>query len=349
MLRNRFFGPGFNPLRVPLRAGVNAGTAFSATAVRGIKYTGGRYYIWGVTSSGAAFIATSLDLLTWSGYTSSNATFYDVSSSGSVVVIVGTTTSFGNTIWTVNPTLSVGSINFYNPVGLSEPRYVEWCSGFSKFIISAWSNRAYSNDATGATWTVASYTGIAGYRPGSLLYSPEIGSYYDVRVSSTTAEYEVYTGATAAALTSIYTGGNINNASINRRKLFYRAGPGGTHQISIFSQIHFNPSPGYSIIGVDIWNSTFSSIYATLQNVQTSTTALVGATYLPAYGTYIGKFAFGSLSAITIANPTTTSAQSPYNVFNLLPTSSIQDSNTLIYSPAGMVTVADNGQIYTNP
>lgn len=349
MLKTRFFGPGFNPLRVPLRAGVNAGTAFSATAVRGIKYTGGRYYIWGVTSSGAAFIATSLDLLTWSGYTSSNATFYDVSSSGSVVVIVGTTTSFGNTIWTVNPTLSVGSINSYYPASLSEPRYVEWCSGFSKFIISAYSNRAYSNDATGATWTVANYTGTAGYRPGSIIYSPETGAYYDIRISGSTAEYEIYYGATAAANSSLYGGGNVSLASINIRKLSYRAGPSGSHQLGVFSQVQFSPPAGTSILSVDVWNLSGMSLYATLTVQPTTMTELVGAAYFPSQCTYIGRSQTGQLGAIKLVNPSTSSYSIPYNTGNLLSTTGVSAPQVLISAPAGLVTVEPSGQIYTNP
>lgn len=347
MLRNRFFGPGFNPLKTPLRAGAVIG-GFSVNGIRGLKYTGGRYYIWGTTSLGTNFIATSTNLTTWTGFSSSGVTYNDVTSNGTVTIIVGNSTSFGPTVWTVNPDLNVGSLNFYNPAGLSIPRYVEWCSGFSRFIISAATNRAYSTSATGTTWTVANYTGST-YSPGSLLYSPEIGAYYDMRVSTTTAQYEVYTGATAAALSSVYAGGNTSNTFTNRRKLFYRAGPSGAHQVSVFSQTHFDPSPGYSILSVDVWNSAFSSVYATINNVQASISDLVGATYIPSHSAYIGRFSSGFLAAIIVANPTTISTYSPYNSTSFLPTASVSDANTLIYSPAGMVTASDTAQIYTNP
>jgi hypothetical protein len=346
MLKSRTFGAPFNLLAPNLRASFNIGVW--SQNIRGIKYTGGRYFAWGQNGSGTNyFLATAATLAgPWVSNTFFPGPIYDVASNGTNVV-VGTLNSGANpALWVGGATL--GSWNVYVP-GMSIPRYVEWCSGFNSFVVSGTSDRAYSN-ATGSSWTVASYPSGA-LSASCLIYSAALNRYYDVRISASIGGgMLVYSGTTAASCSLLITrAGTTDYIEASSKAAINAAGT----ELQFFDWRHyynFGAGTTTQYVRGAIYNPTTGALVG--QNSYTPGTTievLCGATYFPIYNRFIGRTKFGGLVALRITAPSTLTVNYNYNAGYLLPTLGQNNIDSIISAPAGLVTIADNGQGYTNP
>lgn len=347
MLRQNFFRNAGNPRRVPLTQCTNFNAAVGATFnVGGIKYSGNRYFVWGEGTgpvfSGYSVIATSPDLISWVS-TAVSGTIYDIACNGTEVIAVGVA-GVTSTIFKFSTALTPPIT--YTPAGLTAPRYVEWCSGFSRFIVSAATNRAYSNDATGSTWTVASYPSSA-LAPECLIYSAALNKYFDVRMSTVSGgTYIVYSGTSASACTNFMSPGGTTGYTYTDAKIFYK--PSNTNLVLISRVI--GPTGTQFQVGEEYNSSTAAWVGG--NTVALPISSFVGAAYFPFYDLTVIRDTLGRLHTMKITLPTTLTVVQNYNSnypLNTTSTTYTQDSNRLIAAPAGLVTADDPGNIFFTP
>lgn len=341
MLKNRFFGAPFNLLKSPLRAGVIIGGGTVTFTPTGIKYTGDKYYAWGEGTgsyANSAVLASSTDLTTWDIITYSTKIFSDVASNGTDVIVVGMD-GVTPTIFRFNTALAIQAQ--YTPAGLSTPRYIEWCSAFSRFVISGASNRGYSTDSGGTAWVSQSYIGTA-YTPAGLMFVSDTGRYYDLRIETTTASYIIYRGSTVSAQDMLVSYGGAAVTSHNK-KFAYKAG--ATNSLLIISREVNGSNISVELSARDIT----SGLSLGSNSVFTSETQFAGAQYFPLQDRYIILSSTGQLSAARLVLPNTFTYNGTYNAGNLLSSAVLSDSNLITSGPLGLVALGGNRQIYTNP
>ena len=341
MLRNRFFGAPFNLLKSPLRSGVIIGGTTTTFDPKGIKYTGGKYYAWGAGTgiySGYGVFAESSDLVTWAAPIFADAVFNDIASNGTDIIIAGSYLGTPS-LFRYNSSLSFQAR--YTPAGLSQPRYIEWCSGFSRFVLSCATNRGYSNDSSGTSWSSQSYIGTA-FSPAGLVFVADTGRYYDLRIETTTASYIIYRGNTVSAQDMLVSYGGAAVTSHNK-KFAYKAG--ATNSLLIISREVNGPNISVELSARDIT----SGLSLGSNSVFTSETQFAGAQYFPLQDRYIILSSTGQLSAARLVLPSTFTYNGTYNAGNLLSSAVLSDSNLITSGPLGLVALGGNRQIYSNP
>ena len=348
MLKSRTFGAPFNLLAPNLRASFNIGVW--SQRIRGIKYTGGRYFAWGQNGSGTNyFVATAATLAgPWTSDTFRPNEIYDIASNGTDVVIA-TLNGSGVPALLVG-TASLGLYSSYTPAGMGTPRYIEWCSGFNAFIVSGSTGRVYSN-ATGTSWTVASYPSSVLSSSG-LIYSATLNRYYDVRRGTALAGgIIIYSGTSAASCSTLI---NISGTADILHSSVKVAVNAAATELQLMDWAHYYPpagGPASQVIGSVLFNPTTGAAITGMNTFNTGYVAnsLCGAAYFPLYNKFIGRQQQGGLTAVQMVAPSTQTVNYLYNNGYMLPTVVLPDTDLIISTPAGLVTIADNGQGYTNP
>lgn len=353
MLRQNFFRSIGNFWRMPLQAGVNPFGSISGNRLaRGIKYTSGYYLAFGyVTTPGVyqdtSVISISTDLKTWTVITQAGVTVNDVTTNGSNLIVVGTQNSTGQGYIYVFSLPSGTFVGSYVAPGADIPRYVEWCSGFFRFIISGVNGRAYSNNSGGTSWTYAAYPSSA-YSPASLLYVSILGRYYDVRVNKVSGgDYIVYSGTSATACSAfINYGGYPAGYTPTDVKILHK--PGLNNLLTVERVVQ---TSGGTLQGMSEYSgSTGAGVGGAAIGLPIAKFA--GVAYFPSRNLAVVRDVNGELSSFQLEGFSMTVRQN-YNVgyrLNSATTSAYtEDSNRIISGPAGLVTLSDEGVLQFNP
>lgn len=353
MLRGNYFRAVGDFWRMPLQTAVNPFSAASGNRLaKGLKYSGASYLAFSyVTTPGiyqdTSIISRSTNLATWNAINTGGFTVNDVAASGTNLVVVGTLTSSGQG-YIYN--FSLPSLNFvgsYAAPGSDVPRYVEWCSGFSRFIISGTNGRAYSTNSAGTNWTYAAYPGSA-YAPDSLLYVSDLGRYYDVRVNKVNGgDYIVYSGISATACSAfINYGGYLATQKPTNVKILHKP---GINNLLIVDRIE--ETTGGTLQGVSEYSgSTGVGVGAAASGLPIAKFA--GVAYFPSRNLAVVRDVNGELSSFQLDGFSMQVRQNynaGYRLGSATTSAYTEDSNRIISGPAGLVTLSDEGVLQFNP
>lgn len=353
MLRQNFFRSVGNFWRMPLQTGVNPfGSVSGDRLARGIKYTAGYYLAFGyVTTPGVyqdtSVISTSTDLKTWTVTTLAGVTVNDVTTNGSNLIVVGTQNITGQGYIYVFALPSGAFIGSYAAPGGDIPRYVEWCSGFFRFIISGVNGRAYSNNSGGTSWTYAAYPSSA-YSPASLLYVSILGRYYDVRVNKISGgNYIVYSGTSATACSELINyGGYPAGYTPTDVKILHKPGLNNLLTVERITRTtggDFQAMSEYSgSTGVGVGGA--AGIFLINK--------FAGVAYFSSRNLAVVRDVDGELSSFQLDGFSLLVRQNYNNGYRLGSAATnayTEDSNRIVSAPAGLVTLSDEGVLQFNP
>jgi len=322
------------------------GSITPAPTVTRIKYSNGLYIALAQSADGlAAYVSTSTNLLSWTAPTSFVDTIiYDAAYNGSVdddLVLVGE--SFGAAKIFVT-TGSLTGLTVSSPVGLSIPKYIDWCafSPSGSFQISAATNRAYSN-ANATTWTVTTYSSSA-FEPLGLVYIPTLGAFFDLRAEKVpNGNLIVYKGTTAATSTPFIIEAAAGGRSYTDCVIFHNQ---AVNNILIGSRIASTTS-----IALGFTMYTTAGVGTAGAAIGLPVNKFVGAAYLPTYNQIIIQDVSGNLSRFKLTAPSSLEATWKINTtysFDTVTSAVAEQGNRFIFGPAGLISMNGPGQISLN-